>query len=74
MKRAAKAIIAVYSAVFMFVFGSMTAFAATWDIDHSWQLIKFEKENAPEGTVFADILIKDKMIKRIQVGEVDNER
>ena len=48
MKRAAKAIIAVYSAVFMFVFGSMTA--------------------------FADILIKDKMIKRIQVGEIDNER
>ena len=25
-------------------------------------------------TAFADILIKDKMIKRIQVGEVDNER
>ena len=60
MKRAAKALVAVYFALFMCIFGGMTAFAVTWDIDHSWQLIRFDEDKVPEGTAFADILIKDK--------------
>ena len=39
MKKVFKISSALFVAAFMCVFGSMTAFAATWDIDHSWQLI-----------------------------------
>lgn len=60
MKRVFKTLIAVYFAVIMCAFSGISAFAVTWEIDHSWQLIQFGKENVPEGTVFADILIKDK--------------
>ncbi|SHM77480.1 hypothetical protein [Ruminococcus flavefaciens] len=56
MKRAVKAFIAVYFAVFMCFFGGMTAFA--WDVDTMEQNI--DLKNAPEGTAFADILVKDR--------------
>jgi len=55
MKRAVKAVIAVYFAVFMCFFGGMTAFA--WNVDTMHQSIKLK--NVPEGTAFADILVKD---------------
>ena len=54
MKRAVKAIIAVYFAVFMCFFGGMTAFA--WNVDTMHQSIKLK--NVPEGTAFADILVR----------------
>ena len=55
MKLTVKALIAVYFAVFMCVFGGMTAFA--WNVDTRQQNI--ELKNVPEGTAFADILVKD---------------
>lgn len=54
IKRTAKALIAAYFAVLMCIFGCMTAFA--WDHDETWQQVRFE--NAPEGTVFVDLLVK----------------
>lgn len=56
IKRTAKALIAAYFAVIMCFMGCMTAFA--WNVDTLRQSI--ELENAPEGTAFADILVKDK--------------
>lgn len=56
MKRTVKILIAVYLAVFMCVFGGINAFA--WDVDTRRQNITLK--NAPEGTAFADILVKDK--------------
>ena len=56
MKRAVKAIIAVYCVLLMCAFGGMTAFA--WDVDTRCQNI--ELKNAPNGTAFADILVKDR--------------
>ncbi len=56
MKRAFKAFIAVYFTVIMCFMGGMTAFA--WNVDTLHQNI--ELKNAPEGTAFADILLKDK--------------
>ena len=56
MKRAVKAFIAVYFAVLMCFFGGSTAFAE--DIDTRFQNI--ELKNAPAGTAFADILVKDR--------------
>ena len=56
MKRAFKAFIAVYFTVIMCFMGGMTAFA--WNVDTLHQNI--EMKNAPEGTAFADILVKDK--------------
>ena len=55
MKRTVKLLIAVYFAVFMCVFGSMAAFA--WDHDETWMRVKFQ--NAPEGTEYVDLLLKD---------------
>jgi hypothetical protein len=54
IKRTAKALIAVYFAVFMCVFGGTAAFA--WDVDTSHLDISFGE--VPEGTAFADILVK----------------
>ena len=56
MKRTVKALIAVYFTVFMCVFGGISAFA--WDVDTRSQDIVLK--NVPEGTAFADILVKDK--------------
>lgn len=56
MKRAVKAFIAVYFTVIMCFIGGMTAFA--WNVDTHSQNITIK--NAPEGTAFADILVKDK--------------
>lgn len=56
MKRAVKAFIAVYFTVIMCFMGGMTAFA--WNVDTLRQSITLK--NAPEGTAFADILVKDK--------------
>ncbi len=56
MKRAVKVFIAVYCVLFMCFFGGMTAFA--WDVDIRYQNI--ELKNAPAGTAFADILVKDR--------------
>lgn len=56
IKSSAKVLIAVYFAVIMCFMGSMTAFA--WNVDTLHQSIALE--NAPEGIVFADILVKDK--------------
>ena len=56
MKKTFKAFIAVYFAAFMCIFGGMTAFA--WDVDTSHLEISFGE--VPEGTVFADILVKEK--------------
>ena len=56
IKRTAKALIAVYFAVIMCFMGCMTAFA--WNVDTLRQSI--ELENPPDGTAFADILVKDK--------------
>ena len=56
MKRAVKVFIAVYCVLFMCFFGGMTAFA--WDVDIRYQNI--ELKNAPSGTAFADILVKDR--------------
>lgn len=55
MKRATKALVAVYFAAFMCIFGGMTAFA--WNVDTSHLEISFGE--VPEGTVFADILVKE---------------
>ena len=57
IKRAAKALIAVYFAVFMCIFGGINAFA--WDVDTSHLDISFGE--VPEGTAFADILVKGKL-------------
>ena len=56
IKRTAKALIAVYFAAIMCFMGCLTAFA--WNVDTLRQSI--ELENAPEGTAFADILVKYK--------------
>ena len=56
IKKTAKAIIAVYFAVFMCIFGGINAFA--WDTDTSHLEISFGE--VPEGTAFADILVKGK--------------
>lgn len=56
IKRTAKALIAAYFAVIMCFMGCMTAFA--WNVDTLHQSI--ELENPPDGTAFADILVKDK--------------
>ena len=56
IKRTAKVLIAIYFAVIMCFMGGMTVFA--WNVDTLHQSI--ELENAPEGTAFADILVKDK--------------
>lgn len=56
MKRAAKAVIAVYFAVVMCIFGGVNAFA--WNVDTSHMDISFGE--VPEGTAFADILVKGK--------------
>ncbi|WP_294410795.1 hypothetical protein [uncultured Ruminococcus sp.] len=56
IKRTAKALIAIYFAVIICFIGGITAFA--WNVDTLHQSIALE--NAPEGTVFADILVKDK--------------
>jgi len=56
MKRVIKALIAVYCMAFMCIFGGISAFA--WDVDTRRQDIVLK--NAPEGTAFADILVKDK--------------
>lgn len=56
MKRAAKALIAVYFAVVMCIFGGINAFA--WNVDTSHLDISFGE--VPEGTAFADILVKGK--------------
>ena len=56
MKRVIKALIAVYYMAFMCIFGGISAFA--WDVDTRRQDIVLK--NAPEGTAFADILVKDK--------------
>lgn len=56
MKRAVKASIAVYFMLFMCFMGGITAFA--WDVDTLHQSITLK--NAPKGTAFADILVKDK--------------
>ena len=56
MKRAVKAFIAVYFTVIMCFMGGTNAFA--WDVDTLHQNITLK--NAPEGTAFADILVKDK--------------
>ncbi|MBP5580584.1 MAG: hypothetical protein J6X85_02130 [Ruminococcus sp.] len=56
MKRAAKAVIAVYFAVVMCIFSGINAFA--WNVDTSHLDISFGE--VPEGTVFADILVKGK--------------
>lgn len=61
MKRAVKPLfIIVFFTAFMCVFCCMTAFAVTWDIDHSLQSVMIDKDKAPENTAFADVLIKDK--------------
>lgn len=54
IKRAVKALIAVYFAVFMCIFGGTAAFA--WNVDTSHLDISFGE--VPEGTAFADILVK----------------
>ncbi|MCR4638687.1 hypothetical protein [Ruminococcus sp.] len=54
MKRAVKAFIAVYFAFFMCVFGGINAFA--WNVDQSRLGISLGE--VPDGTVFADILLK----------------
>ena len=56
MKRAVEAFIAVYFTVIMCFMGGMAAFA--WNVDTLRQSITLK--NAPEGTAFADILVKDK--------------
>lgn len=55
MKRAAKAFIAVYFSLFMCIFGGINALA--WDTDTSHLEISFGE--VPEGTAFADILVKE---------------
>lgn len=60
MKRAAKFFIAVYCALLICFMGGITAFAVTWDIDHSFHVVTIDKAKAPENTAFADVLIKDK--------------
>lgn len=54
IKRTAKALIAAYFAVLMCIFGGTAAFA--WDVDTSHLDISFGE--VPEGTAFADILVK----------------
>ena len=56
MKRAVKAFIALYFAVLMCVLGGTTAFA--WNTDTRSQRIDLGE--VPEGTAFADILVKDR--------------
>ena len=56
IKRTAKALIAAYFAVLMCIFGGTAAFA--WDVDTSHLDISFGE--VPEGTAFADILVKGK--------------
>ncbi|MCR5601997.1 MAG: hypothetical protein K6G33_14820 [Ruminococcus sp.] len=60
MKLSVKVSIALFLSAFMCIFGCCSAFAASWNIDHSWQLIRFDEDKVPEGTAFADILIKNK--------------
>lgn len=64
MKRAVKAFIAAYFAVLMCFFGGSTAFA--WDVDTRYQNI--ELKNAPSGTAFADILVKDRKNDKYAAG------
>jgi len=54
IKRVAKALIAVYFALFMCIFGGTAVFA--WNVDTSHLDISFGE--VPEGTAFADILVK----------------
>ena len=54
IKRAVKALIAVYFAVLMCIFDGTAAFA--WNVDTSHLDIDFDE--VPEGTAFADILVK----------------
>ena len=54
IKRAAKALIAVYFAVVMCIFSGINALA--WNVDTSHLDISFGE--VPEGTAFADILVK----------------
>jgi len=54
MKRAVKVLIAVYFSLLMCIFGGTAAYA--WNADTSHLHISFGK--VPEGTVFADILLK----------------
>ena len=56
MKRSVKAFIALFFAAFMCVFGSMTAFA----LGHGKKNEVINYFYAPEGTAFADLLVKDK--------------
>ena len=56
MKRAVKTFIALFFAAFMCIYGCMTAFA--WDHDETWMRVRFQ--NAPEGTAYVDLLLKDK--------------
>ncbi len=55
MKRAIKAFAAAFFAAFMCIFGGINAFA--WDADTSHLYICFGE--VPEGTAFADILVKE---------------
>ena len=55
MKRVFKTFIVLFLAAFMCIFGCMTVFA--WDHDETWMKVRFQ--NAPEGTAYVDLLLKD---------------
>ncbi|EWM54606.1 hypothetical protein [Ruminococcus flavefaciens] len=55
MKRTVKAFAAAFFAAFMCIFGGINAFA--WDHDETWMKVSFQ--NAPEGTAYVDLLLKD---------------
>ena len=56
MKRVIKALIAVYCMAFMCIFGGIDAFARKHEPDR----LRVEFGEVPDGTVFADILVKDR--------------
>ncbi|HNZ99962.1 hypothetical protein [Ruminococcus sp.] len=56
MKRVIKVLIAVYCMAFMCIFGGIDAFARKHEPDR----LRVEFGEVPDGTVFADILVKDR--------------